>query len=354
MENGMINFTKAISITILSFFTCFAMVDSTDYLSGVTALNRGEYRVAKEKLSLAYNKNPNDSKVKLAYALVAPCSTAVVIYKSLTEQSNISDSLKSAAYVKLGQYYYISKNYNQAANCYRNASKYGKNPEYRHYWALAALASGDRETAKSIWHTLTLEYGDTLSEMAQCQLGLLCFEQKKYQDALNYYAKAGAPAVNHPWAVTALAGKLECVKKLGLNEEALQFEAQLQPYRKLLIENLPTSENKQKSEQITADTVLPVEKNQDSNAITVSEMTDTLGFFTLQVGAFSSKDNAQALVNKVKIKHPSVSIVPLSINDKLFYRVWIGAFKSKSEAEHYGLDSLKKTGLSFRIVEKQE
>jgi tetratricopeptide (TPR) repeat protein len=328
---------------------CLAMTETTDYSLGIAALERGDLRTAKAKLTLCYKQNPTDPAVQLAFASISSCSTAVSIYKSVGEQSTVPDTLRGSAYKKLGDYYYVSKEYLRAIESYRYALKYGKRAEYRHYWALSALASGDEESARSIWHTLTLEYGDTLSEIAQYHLGLLDLKLKKYQDALNSFSKAGIPAANHPWAVAAIPGKIECAQKLGLSEKATQYEKQLDPYRDLMMEINYTNTAK----------LLPGQKVAESSTIakitpldTAFEKPDSLKLFTLQVGAFGSKENAQALEQKIKNQFSGVSIVQLIIDDKTFYRVWVGTFKSKSAAEMFGTDSLSKQGLSFRVVER--
>jgi hypothetical protein len=180
-------------------------------------------------------------------------------------------------------------------------------------------------------------------------MGLLNLKQKKYQDALICFSKAGIPAANHPWAVAAISGRIECAKKLGLNEKVLQFEKQLDPYRDLMLETNFTTTAQLTPAQKAAE---PAPTSKANISDTVSEKPDSLKQYTLQVGAFGSKENAQALEQKIKNKFAGVSIVQFIVDDKTFYRVWIGTFKSKPEAEAFGTDSLTKNGLSFRVVEK--
>lgn len=340
---------KVFLLVQVSVILCLTMAESTDYSLGIAALDRGDLRTAKEKLTLCYKQNPTDPAVQLAFASIAQCSTAVSIYKSVGELNTVPDTLRGCAYKKLGDYYYVSREYLRAIEGYRYALKYGKKPEYRHCWALSALASGDEESARSIWHTLTLEYGDTLSEIAQYHLGLLNLKQKKYQDAMNCFLKTGVIAANHPWAVASISGKIECAKKLGLNDKVIQFEKQLDPYRDLMMETTFANITKPVSSQIITEKS-PTDKKNIFD--TTSEKPDSLKLFTLQIGAFGSKENALALEQKVKNQFTNVSVVRLILDDKTFYRVWIGTFKSKSEAETFGTDSITKNGFSFRVVER--
>lgn len=344
----MIQYLKfSLFIYIAAFMNATAL-ETSEYSSGIAALNRGELDLALEKLTIAYKKNPSDPEVKFVYATLAQCSIAVPIYKALIFQKNVSDSLKGCAYEKLGSHSYISKDYKNAIYYYRNASRTGKKPEYRHLWALSESAAGNFEEAKSIWHTLTLEYGDTLSEIAQYHLGLLNIKQKKYSEALVCLSKSGTPSNNHPWSIDALVAKIECARKLGMNQKAAEYEVQLQPYRNLLLEKQNAFENQTNTVQVNDSTG----KNQKSNIPSVIERTDSVQQYTLQVGAFSLKENAHALAQKVKVQYKNVSVVPIEIEDKIFYKVWIGIFTTKIEAENYGADSLKKDGLSFRVVER--
>ncbi len=344
----MIQYLKFSLLIYMAAFMNAAAFETTDYSSGITALNRGELDLALEKLTIAFKKNPTNPEVKFAYATLARCSVAIPIYKSLTVQKSVSDSLKGCAYERLGSYSYISKDYKNAIYNYRNASRTGKKPEYRHLWALSEFAAGNFEDAKSIWHTLTLEYGDTLSEIAQYHLGLLNIKQKKYSEALTCLSKSGIPSNKHPWAIAALVAKIECAKKLGMNQKAAEYEVQLQPYRNFLLEKQSISER----QTITVQSNDSIEKTQKSKLSPATEVTDSVQLYTLQVGAFSLKENAQTLAQKIKEQYKNVSVVSIEFEDKIFYKVWIGTFTTKIEAESFGTDSLKKDGLSFRVVER--
>ena len=285
--------------------------------------------------------------IQMAYASVAPCSSAIAIYKSISETTTSPDSLRALAYKQLGDYYYVSNSYLRAIEQYRYASKYGKDPVYKHNWALAAYVSGDSASAKSLWHTLTLEHGDTIAEIANYHLGLLYTKRKLYQDAFNCFDKTGTPSASKPWAVASLQGKIDCAKKLGQNDKAANIDRQLDPWRDHLLEKGFSSSAAAApvSKTATAEETTPVND-------TASEKPDSLKRFTLQIGAFSSKENALGLEQRLEALFPEVTTSQFSIDNKVFYRVWVGSFKSKDSASAFGSDSLAKKGFSFRIVEK--
>jgi Cell division protein len=74
--------------------------------------------------------------------------------------------------------------------------------------------------------------------------------------------------------------------------------------------------------------------------------------FYLQVGAFGSLENAQALRTELKRFCTNVAVVAAVSNDKNIYRVRIGAFDMKESAQAFGDSALTKRNISFRIVEE--
>jgi tetratricopeptide (TPR) repeat protein len=339
---------KSIILLSLMIATTFAAVDTSDYAIGLAALIKGDIQTAKSRLAAAYKKNSANPFIQMAYAQIAPCSTAVLLFKTIGETQTAPDSLRAAAYKQLGDYHYASSDYLKAIDNYRYASKYGNKPMYKHYWALCSYASGDTVSAKSLWHTLTLEHGDTIAEIANYHLGLMFTKQKAWQEAFSCFDKAGQPSVSKPWAVASLNGKIECAKKLGQNDKAAQLEKQLDPWRDLLLEKSDSGNSIISS----ATPLTPVAKPVSSD--TTNAKNDTAKIYTLQIGAFGSKENALVLEKKLKTDFPDVVTQVFSIEDKLFYRVRVGSFKSKESATAFGTDSLTKKGFSFRVMDKGE
>lgn len=340
--------TSCITMFFLLITTSFAAADTSDYATGSAALLKGDIETAKTRLTAAYKKNSTNLFIQMAYAQIAPCSTAIVLFKKISETQTAPDSLRAAAYKQLGDYHNASSDYRKAIDNYRNASKYGNKPIYKHFWALSANASGDTESAKSLWHTLTLEYGDTISEIANYHLGLMFTKQKAWQEAYSCFDKAGQPSLAKPWAVASLSGKIECAKKLGQNEKVLLLEKQLDPWRDLLLEKT------EHGTTIASTTVPPALVTKPVASDTLSGNIDTAKTYTLQIGAFGSKENALVLEKKLKPDFPDVVTLEFSIEDRMFYRVRVGSFKNKDAATAFGNDSLAKKGFSFRVMEKDE
>ena len=74
------------------------------------------------------------------------------------------------------------------------------------------------------------------------------------------------------------------------------------------------------------------------------------GPYVVQIGAFSSKDNAKRLKLQVSQLGHDVSINKVDSNGKIFFAVRINSFKSKIKAEKIGKDIKSKLGVSYRIL----
>ena len=70
--------------------------------------------------------------------------------------------------------------------------------------------------------------------------------------------------------------------------------------------------------------------------------------FSIQVGAFSKRENAERLSENLRKKGYDVFVEKSYENDKLIYRVKVGRFDTKKGAEEEAV-KLKKEGFSVKI-----
>ena len=61
----------------------------------------------------------------------------------------------------------------------------------------------------------------------------------------------------------------------------------------------------------------------------------TIGSFSVQVGAFTVKENAQRLAREAKSNYGSADISLFDRGDQVFFRVQVGRFSSREEAERF-------------------
>ena len=84
-----------------------------------------------------------------------------------------------------------------------------------------------------------------------------------------------------------------------------------------------------------------------TNIISASEVTDE--YFTIQVGSYRGKPNAQQRSEEMQAKGFKVKIVEAIVKGTVYYRVWVGQFNTIEEAKAFSvkLDSL---GISGKVV----
>ena len=75
-----------------------------------------------------------------------------------------------------------------------------------------------------------------------------------------------------------------------------------------------------------------------------------LGAYVIQVGAFSTKENANRLKLQVSQLGHDVSINDVESNGKTLYAVRVNRFKTKNRAEKIGKDIKSKIGVDYRVL----
>ena len=87
-----------------------------------------------------------------------------------------------------------------------------------------------------------------------------------------------------------------------------------------------------------------------SQVFSFRKKTENLGPFVVQIGAFSSKENAKRLKLQVSQLGHDVSINKVDSNGKTFFAVRINRYKSKRRAEEVGKEIKSKLGVSYRVL----
>ena len=100
----------------------------------------------------------------------------------------------------------------------------------------------------------------------------------------------------------------------------------------------------------TIETNIETGDNKLSQVFSFKKKTESLGPYVIQIGAFSSKENAKRLKLQVSQLGHDVSINKIESNGKTFYAVRINRYKSKKKAEEIGKDIKSKLGVNFRVL----
>jgi tetratricopeptide (TPR) repeat protein len=293
---------------------------------------------------------------RFAAAKQATGATAQRLYQELAADTTLSDSLRAFAAACRADLAFALREYETAVDYYSKAAAFEKPSGHYHYrLGLAALANNDTAgAARAV--TPVAEGGQTEeAHCAQVLLGDCALHRGAFNEAMALFQKTGPFSLNDSWSIEALLGKLTCARLLGLADSAAAFEKQLSACRQPLLE-------KERLRKIRA---IPLAKPPVSPACTVAAVLpgapvrdtivretakDTL--FALQVGAFGSKERAQVFTKKLSAKYRNVECVTATIDERTIYRVWVGKFESREEAEGFGKMNFIKQGIVYRVVMK--
>ena len=299
-------------------------------------------------------------EAKLLSAKELPCSTAVPVYEELAADSALSDSIRKAACCSRADIAFALREYETAFDYYKKAARFEKEQGRCHYrLGLAALANGDTAGAEGIFRPIADSGDNEFRHLAEVKLGECALSRDKFPEAMACFQKTGPFSWLNSWSVPALLGRLECARHLGLADSAAKYDKQLSVHAKTILEKERLRKIRMIPLGIPVDTstssgkpvVTAVMKNRDTAAKTATEVSkDSL--FSLQVGAFGSKERAQALTKKMVKKFKDAACVPALVDERTFYRVWVGNFESREEAESFGKEKLLRQGLIYRVVVK--
>jgi hypothetical protein len=284
---------------------------------------------------------------RLAAARAAPCSTAVKIFQELAADSTAPDSVRMAAAGNRADIAFALREYETARDYYKKASLFEKGQgRFHSRTATVAFANGDTAELIGLLSAI-IDSGETpFRQEAAVQKAELLIGRKDFQGAMDLFRTTGPFSFKNSWSLRAMLGKLECARRLGLADSAAAYDSRLSGYRQTILEK----------ERLRMIRGIPLAKTQrdGSDSVTPSATAaDTAApdsVFTLQVGAFGSKANAETLIRKLKLKHKEVSCVPAVVEERTFYRVWVGNFDTREAAERFGRDKLMREGCVYHVV----
>jgi septal ring-binding cell division protein DamX len=295
---------------------------------------------------------------RLESARIAPCSLAQRMYRDIAADSTAPDSVRMMAAGMHADAAFAAGDFTTARGSYARAARYEKNPGYFLYRSgLASLKCGDTAAAVSCFTRCLAMNDSDLSNRVRVMLGDLALASGDYERAMRLFQETGNFSAKNNWSVPAFIGKLTCAKHLGLADSAAVFDRLLSLYAKSMLEKerykrakeLPLQKAKKISERRNDP---PMVKNEPARgAANVTGHSDTS--YTLQIGAFGSRERAQKLKNQLSKKFKGVTCMPAVVSDRTFYRVWIGEFATREQAESFGKNRLQGRGQEYRIVVRQ-
>ncbi|MDR0330833.1 MAG: SPOR domain-containing protein [Chitinispirillales bacterium] len=364
-----------------------AQVADADAEAAAEALKKGNAPEAKALLEQAVKRAPSDCNAALSYALTLPPKEALKKADSLSRAKNAPDWARARSLRLLGDNSFFMEDYKNAAEAYRQASTLDDAPIYRFLHALSIAMAGQTESARGIWIAMA---GDTASEMSGEAARLLALLPKPPEPKAEAPVQAPAsaippvaaatppvptPSTAQPTAPTPSTSpkvspppptpvpaapppppaKADDAKKLPapVASSSQQPKAAVSPPPPPLPMPVPAAPPPPAKADDAKQLPGPVASgNQQAAAAASTPPAPTPPIFTVQVGAFSSKDNADNLVKRLAGKYKDITVSTTVSGDQTLYRVRVGAFQKREEAVAYADDLIIEAGLSARVVER--
>jgi cell division septation protein DedD len=159
---------------------------------------------------------------------------------------------------------------------------------------------------------------------------------KIYQSIVDNFPKS-------EWADDALYKLYQYYYSIGLYKTADQKLAQLKeeyPFSAYAAEPNPVTEEK------------PTTKEKPSVVKPTEALPKFATNFTVQVGAFSTLQNAEELKAKFEKEGYGSNIFTIVTNGRKLYKVWVGEYQSYEEAKRFTVEIKKKFNLASIVVSR--
>lgn len=337
---------------------------STEVEQGLQLFIKGEFNSAKEYITRGYQAKPFSSLAQFAYArILSDAAEAEKIYRKIAFSKKTPDSLKAEVFYCLGILYYVKRNFEEADSMLLLAEKLGVKEKSKHLRAIVAMQKGDNACAESLWLKMSVPgRPEQLVRKYNYYLGNLYYQQNRFDKAYSCYTKACKTKKTEPWSVPAQVGAY--LSAYGNNDtlHTAEFYNQIvedfpffletdvfhNPQKEILVAEVKTDIK----DKIDAQVKTEKQENLSLSPATVSEELKTGSHYALQVGAFSSLENAEKLARQLKELFDHIFIRQETVNGTVFHKVLIGAFGAEDEALSFGKQHLEKDGYKYRVVKQ--
>jgi cell division septation protein DedD len=249
----------------------------------------------------------------------------------------------------IGDHNFLKEDYNAAADAYQQASKLDSASTYRHLYALAIAMNGQTEAAREIWTRIALDKADAMSAEAEFMLAQLPKPPAPPPPTPVAQPKAEppnapiAPPVNQPATAPAPTATAMANQSTAPSNTPVSTPAKVDDVKKPSPPPAPTAAKADDAKKPPPTPAAPP-VNLPSNA--------PEGTYTIQVGAFASKENADNLVTRLKGKYENITVSPIASGGQTLYRVRVGSFPRKEDAAAFADKLIIEAGLSARVTEK--
>ncbi len=300
-----------------------------------------------------YPESEHTEEILFMQAFLQPAiDVSVETYRLIIEKYP-GGAWAAKSHFQLGQSYYLQGKYDKALEHYgKIIISYSDDETYwpARYWKCRSLiAKGDYQEAMTALRSLGKSRSGKIGmDMILMSLGNCYLGMKDYEHAATTYRSLieSAPDSRRiPSAYLLLAKSLQSLGKL---EEAKGF------YRKVIESYGQSIEAQQAQQHLNSLSApqpafpSPESVKRKPAAPETTKEAPTSSYFSIQVGAFSSKSNAENLARQLRKKGYTVDIIPPASGKSRLYRVRVGRYKTRNGA----LSAARRLGKNEKIDTK--
>ena len=268
-----------------------------------------------ERFRSLYPESEHDGEMLFMQAFLQPAINVSIEISRILIEKYPNSKWAARSYFQLGQCYYLRGEYDKALDHYgKIIVSYSEDETYwpARYWKCKSLiAKGDYKAAMAALRSLgRSDSGEIGKDMILMAIGSCYLGMKDYEHAAVTYRSFIEYAPDSQRIPSAYFLLAESQKSLGKQEEAKKL------YQKV-IESYPQSLEAQQAQRHLDSLSPPQPKAAQTTPAKAAS------YFTIRVGAFASKRNADRLAGRLIKKGYSASVTPPKPGDRL-YRVTVG------------------------------
>jgi tetratricopeptide (TPR) repeat protein len=319
----------------VAFFLFYTSAFSQDLNTALNYYNQGDFASAKEILESYLESHPQDNEA-LYYAgkLEEEPERSIEYFKKIWESS--SNNKKEEAAIEL-VYFYQAEGLNDSilelCSSFKNIFPQSSYlPQILWLESQAFFSSGKIEQALNGFKYIVEEYPySPWAAWAQLGIGEIYFAQGELKKSLKEYNRVVDQFAETEAFPLALSGIYRAFESSNEKDKAIL-------YLNLYKEKFPQG--------IDLESEVLSEEIRDSGK--AEKLTGTK--YTVQIGVFANKDNADRIVKKLKSRGYNPEESYKYIQKKRYYVIRVGSFNSLSEAQKLKEKLEKEEGEVYRIV----
>jgi len=303
------------------------------FSENITSLDSARHRL---------DKNPDDQRALLYLGKHEQKGERAAEYLQKLAASRIKGKNQESALFLLGQYYYARGRYSLSvahfARLIRAYPKGEKKFKALYWLGLGYNAQNKRDSAKTVLFLLKLDDPNGYLR-AQVGLGVLA-------------AKAGQIAESNRHLNNALSLGDNSLRstayyQLHKNFSGVNDQKNADLFGQKLVREFPNSLEAEKLKKANHGELPSFLNAEGGDKLAV------FGKFTLQLGAFSIKENAKRFQERLKLNFDNVEVVEVKKGSASFFLVWLGYFEDREKAERFAKGKLSLSPDEYSIRRRE-